>query len=329
MAVRPFRILSETAVRALFTLDLALASQQETFERLGRGEAVLPPRLLVEGADDAVAFCYAARLGAEGPAVSKFGSVNPANNARGLPAINAVVTVLDGATGQPIALMDGTSVTEIRTAAATAVAARTIAPRATRLVVVGTGVQGQAHVRAIARTHDLVDVHIWGNDATRAAEAAASLSAQLDRVVEVPAELEVAVASADLVVLCTTSSTPVVQDAWIAPGATVVSVGSFAPDRHEVPRGLVLRAVAVVVDHRSSALTDAGPIVSAVTDGVLAAQDVLEIGDLVVSGGPMSRGPQDIVYYNSIGVGAQDAAAAVVIAEAAARADAGVVIDLG
>jgi ornithine cyclodeaminase len=121
----PLLVLSADDVERLFTLDRAIASQREAFTALGQGTAVLPPRLLVPGGSGAMAFCYAARLSPDGAAVSKFGSVNPGNLARRLSTVNALVTVLDAETGQPVAVMDGTMVTTIRTSVARLVLIRT------------------------------------------------------------------------------------------------------------------------------------------------------------------------------------------------------------
>ena len=157
-------VLSAADVERLFTLNVAIESQRAAFTALGRGTAVLPPRLLVPGAGESVAFCYAARLSPGGAAVSKFGSVNPANSARGLPSVTALVTVLDAETGQPVAVMDGTSVTTIRTSAASAVAASVLArPGARTLAVLGSGVQAKAHVTALSAVLDLDEVRIWSH----------------------------------------------------------------------------------------------------------------------------------------------------------------------
>src|SRR5699024_2228115 len=141
--------LNASEVRKILTLDLAIESQRRAFRALGQGEAVLPARLLIPGPGDDVAFCYAARISKTSPAVNKFGSVNPGNSDRGLAAVNAVVVVLDEITGVPAAIMDGTTVTEIRTSAASAVAAEALAPHAKKVAVIGAGVQGIAHARAI------------------------------------------------------------------------------------------------------------------------------------------------------------------------------------
>lgn len=100
-------VLPAADVRELLTIGLAIESQRTAFMELGRGHALLPARLLIEGDQDSVSFCYAARLAPDGGAVCKFGSVNPANANLGLPTISALITILDGADGRPVAIMDG------------------------------------------------------------------------------------------------------------------------------------------------------------------------------------------------------------------------------
>ncbi|NDU76363.1 hypothetical protein GWI34_27595 [Actinomadura sp. DSM 109109] len=143
-------LLSAADVRAVFDLPAALASQREAFAALGRGEARLAPRVRLDGHGGGVAFGYLARLPGAG-AVTEFGSVTPGNAARGLPTVAALVTVQDPVDGRPVAIIEGEAVTTLRTPAASAVAADHPAAReATRLAVVGCGVQGRAHVRALA-----------------------------------------------------------------------------------------------------------------------------------------------------------------------------------
>ena len=118
-----------------------------------------------------------------------------------------------------------------------------------------------------------------------------------------------AVEAAGLVVTCTTSSVPVLRGEWVNDGTTVVSIGSFAPDRSEVDRALIRRAGAVVVDHVPTALGQAGPIVHAVADGELATDALIGLGDVVANGRAARSDARAIVYYNSVGLGVQDAAA--------------------
>jgi ornithine cyclodeaminase len=321
----PLLILTAADVARLFTLDRAISSQREAFTALGRGTAVLPPRLLVPGTDGAVAFCYAARLSPDGAAVSKFGSVSPGNPAIGLPSVSALVTVLDARTGQPAAVMDGTAVTTLRTSAASAVAASALARPGSRvLAVLGSGVQARAHVTALARVLDLDDVRIWSPDRGRrealARTAAGGGQAPARLPVRATESARDAVAGADVVACCTASVTPVLEMEWLAAGATVISLGSFAPDRCEVPAGLARQADAVVVDDVATALADAGPVIAAAAADPGLAGRLIPLGEVIAGLRPARQSESDLLYYNSVGLGVQDAAAAVAIV-AAARAE--------
>ncbi|MEU0267218.1 ornithine cyclodeaminase family protein [Nocardioides sp. NPDC006303] len=310
------RILSATDVRSIFTPRLALESQREAFTRLGAGEAVQPPRLLVPGPDESVSFCYSSRIAPGAPAVSKFGSVNPANAARGLGAVHSVITVLDADTGAPRAIINGDSVTGLRTSAATTLAMQQVAPDAENVLVVGTGAQARAHLAAFAVTHPSADLWVFGRNPTAASEIAAEHGAAAK------ADLEEAVRSADIVVLCTSSLTPVIEDAWVTDGTTVASVGSFAPDRVELPPSLLSRST-VVVDYRPSALTDSGPVVQAVASGSIDPERITELGSLLIGNVALDRSSADVLTYLSVGVGVQDAAAARFILTTAEEQNAG------
>ncbi|MFI5626125.1 ornithine cyclodeaminase family protein [Nocardioides sp. NPDC051685] len=316
------RILSATDVRSIFTPQLALASQREAFTRLGAGEAVQPPRLLVPGPDSSVSFCYSSRLAPDASAVSKFGSVNPANAARGLGAVHSVITVLDAETGEPRAIINGDSVTGLRTSAATTLAMEQVAPDARSVLVVGTGAQARAHLDAFPVTHPGAELQVFGRNHAAAAEIARSHGARAKD------DLEQAVRSTDIVVLCTSSLTPVIEDTWVTDGTTVASVGSFAPDRVELPPSLLARAT-VVVDYRASALTDSGPVVEAVVSGSVAPDRITDLGSILTGAAALDRGTTDVVIYLSVGVGVQDAAAASVILAAAEEHDVGTQAELG
>jgi ornithine cyclodeaminase len=322
-------VLSGAEVRRLLTIDLAIESQRRAFEELGRGRALLPARLLVDGSEDSVSFCYAARLAPESGAVCKFGSVNPANADRGLPTISALITVLDGEDGRPVAIMDGTWVTTIRTSAASAVAVDVLANRdSCRMAVLGSGVQAEAHVRAISRVLALRSVQVWGRNRARSESLARELNGELDFEVTAAATSEEAVRNADVVVACTTSFDPVLESAWLKPGATVISVGSFAANRCEVPQDLLTRAGAVVVDDIDTAVEHAGPIVEGLVSGLIARDELVSLGEVVAGLKPGRTSPSDIVYYNSVGIGVQDAAAAAALVDAARAGGHGQTVNL-
>lgn len=322
-------VLSAAEVRELLTIDLAIESQRRAFEELGKGRALLPARLLINGGQDSVSFCYAARLTPDGEAVCKFGSVNPANADLGLPTISALITVLDRADGRPVAIMDGTAVTTIRTSAASAVAVQALAnPHSTSLAILGSGVQAEAHVRAISGVLALTSVRIWGADSAQCAALVRSLSTQYAFDVTQAVTAKQAVRDADVVACCTTSFDPIIETDWLRQGTTVISIGSFASNRCEVPQDLLSRADAVVVDDADTAIEHAGPIVAAVSTGLLAKDQLISLGEVVAGLKRARSKPSDIVYYNSVGIGVQDAAAAVVVVNAARASGRGQSVNL-
>lgn len=316
--------LSGDRVTRLLDADTAIASQRAAFTALGDELADLPGKIMHPSRfDDSVVFAYLSRLSADTGTVAKFGSVNPANAAAGLPTIHAVINALDPVTGQLVAVMDGTAVTTLRTAAGSAVAVDALARAdSADLAVLGSGTQALAHTRAIARVRDLKSVRLWSPNPERRARAAETLAAELLLPVEAAADAEHAVTGASLVAACTLSTTPVVRGEWLAPGCTVVSVGSFEPTRHEVDSEVVRRAAAggaVVVDDPATAAEHAGPVVTALRDGLLAPDDLIPLGAVLTGRRTARTGPDDIVYYNSVGLGVQDAAAAWAVIDAAQK----------
>ncbi|WP_369231787.1 ornithine cyclodeaminase family protein [Streptomyces sp. R21] len=316
--------LSSEQVQELLTTDAAIASQRAAFTALGDGTAELPGKIMHPSRfDDSVFFSYVSRLSADTGAVAKFGSVNPGNAAAGLPTIHAVITALDPVTGQLAAVMDGTAVTTLRTAAASAVAFDALATAdSTELGLLGSGTQALAHARAVARVRELRSVRVWSPHAGRRALAAQRLAAELGIATKAVDSAEEAVAGLPMVAACTLSSTPVVRGEWLAPGCTVVSVGSFEPTRSEVDAEVVRRAAAVVVDDPGTAAEHAGPVVDALRQGLLSPEQLIPLGGVLTGRRTARTSPDDIVFYNSVGLGIQDAAAAWAVIDAARRGEA-------
>jgi ornithine cyclodeaminase/alanine dehydrogenase-like protein (mu-crystallin family) len=323
-------LLGAADVAEVFDLDTALASQREAFGRLGRGEADQPARLMLpDPRDGSFAFCYAARLAPDSGAVSKFGSVNPANAAVGLPTVSATVLVLDPDDGHLVAVIEGTTLTALRTSAASALAATLLArPGAATAAVLGPGVQGRGHVRALAHALPLQDVRLWGRDRQAVQRAAAELDGEVRPRLVVAATVDEAVAGADIVACCTASPSPLVEAEQLGRGATVISIGSITPERSEVGLGVLAGARPVVVDHRPAGLEHAGPVLQALAAGLLGETDLVELGEVVAGRHPGRQDPDDLVFYNSLGLGVQDAAAAWAIVGRASRLGVGTRVPL-
>jgi ornithine cyclodeaminase len=229
-----------------------------------------------------------------------------------------VINLFDPDTGQLVAVLDGEAITTRRTAAASALAVDILAPpESAELAIIGSGVQALAHAQALARVRRLRAIRLWSPTPAHRERAAHVLAVDLGLTVTAVDTAEQAVADMPMVVTCTLSSTPVVQGAWLADGCTLVSVGSFEPTRCEVDDEVLRRAAAVVVDDPATAVEHAGPIIQALANGLLVESRLIPLGAVLTGRLIARRSARDIVFYNSVGLGIQDAAAAWSVLEAA------------
>lgn len=240
----------------------------------------------------------------------KIVNVVPGNAARGKASVVGSYLLMSGVTGEPVAMMDGSRLTLRRTAAASALAARTLArPDAARLVMVGAGALAPHLIEAHASVRPIREVAVWNHRPEKAVALAESLAGRPYRVTAVT-DLAAAVAEADIVSAATLSSEPVIRGAWLKPGSHVDLVGAFTPAMRESDDEAVRRA-RVFVDTRGGALKEAGDIVRPIADGVITAADVVaDLFDLCRGTDPGRRGADEITLFKSVGTALEDLAAA-------------------
>ena len=251
---------------------------------------------------------------------AKIITVYPDNAKRGLPSHLGLVLLFDTEIGFPLAVMDAAEITAIRTAAASAVATRALARKdASHLAILGTGEQAVTHLEAISRVRTLRSVRVWGRSIEKAEHFVETQGPKLSARLEVSETAEDAVKGADIVCTVTASREPVLHGAWLGRGAHVNLVGASRLNAREVDDDVVM-ASRFFVDSRTSARGEAGELKHAMDAGLVTESHVLgEIGD-VLSGSVVGRTvDQDITVYKSLGVAAQDLAAAHVIYERAVR----------
>ena len=235
--------------------------------------------------------------------------ITPGNPAIGKDAHQGGVLLFDVHTGEPLALVNASAITEIRTAAVSAVATGLLAaPAAAELAVIGTGVQGQAHARAIAATRPLTGIRLAGRDLARAREVAAGLAAELGLPVTAHGSVPDAVAGAGIVVTATSSKVPVLRREWLAPGTHVNAVGACLPTDREVDTATMAEA-AVFADSRESVSHEAGDFLLAEREGVVN-QVRAELGELLTGTATGRSGDEEITLFESLGLAAEDLAAA-------------------
>ncbi|MCW2899583.1 MAG: ornithine cyclodeaminase [Streptosporangiaceae bacterium] len=245
-------------------------------------------------------------------AAVKLATVAPDNPRRGLPRIAAVCVLFDAATLAPVALLDGTALTNVRTPALSALGVDLVAPpEAERLLVFGTGPQAYGHVHALRAVRPVATVDVVGRDPERTAAFVARLRGEgVDAAVGTAAD----VAAADLVACCTTARRPLFDGRLLSGSAVVVACGSHEPDAREVDTETVRRC-GVMVDSVAAACREAGDVVLAMAEGAVSVQQLVPLARLA-RGESAGRPPR---LVKTVGMGWQDLAVAAAVFEAATR----------
>jgi ornithine cyclodeaminase len=299
--------LNESDIRAVLPMSDLMECMERALAAFSSGQVRQPVRQVIEAGSGGNFFAAMPAWLEAGPAMgAKLVTIFHQNGRRGLPTHQAAIVLLDAETGAFLAVMDGRYITEVRTAAVSAVALRRLARQgAARLAIVGSGVQAGSHLRAFSLVRKFDRIRCWS-------PTAANLRKFVDAHPEVrPAEsAEAAVRGADVVLLVTASTTPVVWNEWVAPGACLISVGACRPNQREMDPLLVARG-RVIVDSRAAALEESGDLVIPMADGPFGPEQIAgELGE-VLNGRIAGRTAEDeVVIFKPLGQAVEDVAAA-------------------
>jgi ornithine cyclodeaminase/alanine dehydrogenase-like protein (mu-crystallin family) len=300
-------VLSEHDERQLLDMESCVAAMEDVLARLARGEITNPLRSLLLPPGPAAMGLMPAHAGGEHPVFAlKEIVVAPENAQRGLDPHQGAVLLHDGITGQLVAVLNASPVTEIRTAAVSAVATKLLARPASRTVaILGSGVQGRSHVDAMQTVLDDPIIRIWSRNPAHA-EALALETHSL-----VAASVEEALDGADIVCTTTAASEPIVELDWLAPGAHINAAGAFPNGKARELSSKTVAAARFFVDRRESTLSEAGDfLVAAAEEGLGDEHIVAELGELL-NGAPLGRRSDDeLTVFKSCGIAAEDLAAA-------------------
>nr|MBA3449764.1 ornithine cyclodeaminase [Chloroflexia bacterium] len=303
-------VLTRNQVRDLIPMPDAIALMKTAFAELSAGRTISPLRTVISLADRAGDALF---MPAFVPAMDALGlksvSVFRRNPERGLPVIHAIVSLVDPETGQPMAIMDGTYLTALRTGAVSGAAADLLArPESTVLVAIGAGAQGLTQIAAVCAVRPIERVI-----AVDVSEPALERLRQLLRNdwPEIESRLETttdaaAVNQADIICTATTSQTPVFRDQDVRPGTHISAVGAYTPEMQELPAETVVRAT-VVVDAVDAALAEAGDLIIPIEQGLVTREHFARELGMVVSGDAPGRTSADeITLFKSVGNAVQD-----------------------
>ncbi len=301
-------VLGEHDVRATLDMRRCIEAMEGVLAALARGEVSMPLRSIVSVPDEAVlgfGLMPAHRGGAE-PVISlKEVVVVPGNPARGLDPHQGAVLLHDGTTGQLVAVLNASPITEIRTAAVSAVATKLLArPGSRQVAILGSGVQGRSHAVAMREALPEAELRVWSRDPAHA-EALALEAHGL-----ACATVAEALAGADVVCTCTASPEPIVALGDLAPGAHLNAVGSSGPWARELEADVVA-AASLFVDRRESTVNESGDYLGAVAERGIGPDHILaELGELLVGAHPGRRSDDEVTVFKSLGLAVEDLAAA-------------------
>ncbi len=283
-------------------------------------EVAVPPRMHMPLVDDSATLLVMPGSSAD-PAYygAKLVSMHPDNPASGLPAIQGVIVLFEHASGRPVAILDAATVTELRTAAASALATRELARSdASTHGVLGTGVQALAHIAAVAAVRPISRVVVWGRDESKAAQLAERAARQTG--VAVTAGDRAEAAACDIVSCVTGAAEPVLHATDVAAGAHINLVGAHTAVTREADTSLMARA-RIFVDGRRAALVESGDILIPIAEGELTEEAIVgEIGEVLLGRVAGRTSDEDTTVYKSLGSVAQDLFAAAAVLEAAPAA---------
>jgi alanine dehydrogenase len=292
--------LTESDVRGLLRYEDLVPAVERALANLSAGNAVQPLRTVIPVADHrgflGVMPAYAGALGA------KLVTFFPEN--LGVHTHHAVIVLFSPGTGEPLVTMDGRLITEMRTGAASAAATKALAREdASVLAILGSGVQARSHLEAIRLVRDFLEVRVWSP--RRAKQFAEKFG------VRAAESAEDAVRGADVVVVATTSQTPVLRGEWLSPGSHVNAVGASRPDWRELDDEVLSRA-RIFVESREAASRESGDVIAA---GRIDA----EIGEVFSGKAPGRTSEEEITLFKSVGVAVEDLAAADLVYREATR----------
>lgn len=308
-------ILNREEVARLLPMGECIEVMAEALSALARGEALQPLRQAhwLPDRRGLLGVMPGALWDGDGGAVLgiKVITVFHGNHARGEESHLGSVLLFEGDMGKPIASLDAAAVTEIRTAAVSGLATRLLAREdAGDLALLGSGVQARSHLAAMKEVRPLRRVRVWSRHPESARRFADRESARHGLSIETVATARAAVEGADLICTVTSAREPVLEGAWLAPGAHINAAGACTPATRELDTEAVRRA-RLFVDRRESALAEAGDLLIPLRAGELGEDHIAgELGDLLLGRLPGRQSPEEITLFESLGIAVEDVAAA-------------------
>lgn len=299
--------LGEADIRTLLSMRELIDAMQKALAAFSSGRVNQPVRTVIQ-APSGVFASMPAYVGDPAAMGAKLVTVFHENESKGLPTHLATIVLLDPESGALLAILDGRFITEVRTAAVSAVAARFLArQQSSVLAIIGSGVQARSHLEAISLARKFDEIRCWSRSTEKRERFVSEQRGFPIRAVD---SAEEAVQGADVVALVTASSTPVIENDWVKPGACVISVGACLPSQREMEPALVVRG-RLIVDSRASALKESGDVVQGIREGRFTEDHIAgELGAVVADPKLGRTSESEVTIFKSLGLAVEDVVAA-------------------
>jgi len=325
-----FRLLNEQQVHSLLPMGDLIAAMESALAKFSAREVLQPVRtVLTVGPTHAYYGVMPAFIPAPASMGAKIVTVFGENHKRNLPSHLATIFLLDPETGGLLAIMDGRYITEARTAAVSALSTRFLSNAgASTLAIIGSGVQARSHLEAYQLVRQLKQVRIWSPKQRSREQFVEDMGGHVSMPIVACDTAEAAVRGADLIVLVTSSPTPVIEDSWVSKGAHVVCVGACRPNQQEMPPALVARS-RLYVDSKAAAVLEAGDIVMNIAAKLFDESHIRgELGELVLGRVAGRASSDEITVFKSLGMAVEDVVAADLVFRRASESGAGTELTL-
>ena len=323
-------LLTKSEVEQLLSMRETIEAVEEAFRAKGMGRVQMPPKSYVFfrefNGDFRVMPAYLENLGAAGVKIVNAHPENPGKY--GLPTVMAVIVLIDPRTGVPLAIMDGTVITNMRTGAAGAVAVKYLARKDSRVfAMVGAGVQAKTQLLAISEVLRVEEVRVNDISSVRAEEYVREMGEKIDAEFKILTDTRKAVEGADVIVTTTPSRRPVILNEWVGEGVHINAIGADAPGKQELDPAILKRAKVVVDDIEQAA--HSGEINVPISKGLFTVEEIYaELGVIVTGKLPGRASPREITVFDSTGLAVQDIATDWLVYQKAIKLGVGREIDL-
>lgn len=323
------RLISQQEVASLLSLEKTIEAVEKAFCQYAQGKAITPPVLSLmipsqEGEIDAK-FCYMDGLAMAG---GKLVSFYERNAAKGLPSVTGTIILLDGSTGELLAVMDGAYITTARTGALGALSAKYLArPNSREVAVIGSGTQARIQIEALRLVlPEITTVRVFSRTRANREAYAKEMQAELGIDVRAVDSVREAVERADIVITTTNAREPLVEDKWLKPGVHIIDIGADGEGMQELDPAIFRRARVFCDSLDQCAII--GELQHPLKEQILTREQVTELGDVIIGKAPGRQSDDEITVFDSTGVAIQDLAVGHLVYQAAEAGGIGVVVEL-